>query len=424
MKRKNMYRTLSTLLAAAMVAAPALAANTALLSPSPGDLVPSVLVAPTSDALAPGVSREPVDFSWALDPEQALASRPSRITSTSKGYWLDVSAADLRRGVTLDTVSPGAVVRINPAPASGPGVGATKVDPGALDPENLIVRKGGQSLRGTEAMELLVTAQQMAAADLPFVPGTSAFRLRQTLGAGAFLVQAPALGTDAGRFVVHVQEPASALVLSLRASRPHYLHAQGLRVNLKLNDGGEALAASAIRAFVLSPAGRSFPLSFRRAATGDYRATLILDAQEPVAEGLWELQAAVEGRRGDLIVRRAGRTAFQASLPTARLEGTAEVLRPDGALTVKMGVETATAGRYEVRGVLYGTDASGTLKPFAIGHSAAWLPTGRGDLTLSFGKELLAGSGLAAPFEIRDLRLMDQGRMGLLQRQVRGLVID
>ncbi|MCB1035689.1 MAG: DUF4785 family protein [Acidobacteria bacterium] len=417
---KTMLKT-STLLAITalcLAALPASAAGSALLAPTAGDLVPSILVAPTVGGPQPEVSREPVSFAWALDSSRPLDAAPPRFTSTSKGYWLDVSAEELRQGVPLDTVSAGALVRINPAPGATAAPAA-----GALDPQNLVVVKEGTDLSGAQAMEFLVTAEQMAAADLPFAPGTSAFRLRTELGAGAFRLQAPALPASVGRFVVHVQEPASEVVLALRSNRPHYLHGQGLRVTLKLNDGGQSLAATDIRAFVLSPAGRSFPVAFRRAG-GEYRANLLLDAQERFAEGLWELQATVEGRRGELTVRRGGRTAFQVSLPTARLEGTADVTREGGGLAVRMGVETAVAGRYEIRGVLYGTDAEGQLKPFAVGHSAAWLGAGRGDVTLTFEKELLSGSGLAAPFEIRDLRLLDQGRMGLLQRQERGLALD
>jgi len=45
-----------------------------------------------------------------------------------------------------------------------------------------------------------------------------------------------------------------------------------------------------------------------------------------------------------------------------------------------------------------------------------------GALELALPRDVL--NGLTAPFEVRDLRLDDQGRMGVLHRQARGLVIE
>ncbi len=86
-------------------------------------------------------------------------------------------------------------------------------------------------------------------------------------------------------------------------------------------------------------------------------------------------------------------------------------------MRVALGVEVAAPGRYDVRGVVYGRDATGQARPLALAQSAAWLDAGRGELALDVDAGLIAKSGLAAPFELRDVRLMDQGRMGLLQRQ-------
>ena len=80
-------------------------------------------------------------------------------------------------------------------------------------------------------------------------------------------------------------------------------------------------------------------------------------------------------------------------------------------------------GRYEARGVLYATAADGTLRPAGIAHSAAWLEAGTGSVELAFGREVLDGSELGTPFEVRDLRLIDQVSMGLLHRQERALEI-
>ena len=80
--------------------------------------MPSRLVAaPDGAAAVPDISREPVTFSWALDPEAPLAE-PRPFTAESREHWLRATAAELARGVPLYTLAPEALVRINPAPGS------------------------------------------------------------------------------------------------------------------------------------------------------------------------------------------------------------------------------------------------------------------------------------------------------------------
>ncbi len=107
----------------------------------------------------------------------------------------------------------------------------------------------------------------------------------------------------------------------------------------------------------------------------------------------------------------------------ARFSGSVDVDRAGG-LGLRLGVESASASRYEARGVLYATAADGALRPVGIAHAAAWLEAGDGSLELTFDRTLLAESGLGAPFELRDLRLVDQVSMGLLHRQERAMAIS
>ena len=83
-------------------------------------------------------------------------------------------------------------------------------------------------------------------------------------------------------------------------------------------------------------------------------------------------------------------------------------------------VEAASSGRFEVRGVLYGTAGDGSLLPFAIAHAARWLDPGQADITLKFGADVMP-SGLSAPYELRDLSLNDQARMGQLETRARAV---
>ena len=119
---------------------------------------------------------------------------------------------------------------------------------------------------------------------------------------------------------------------------------------------------------------------------------------------------------------RDARTAVMVSLPTARFTGEAEVLRRDGGMVFQMPVETAAAGRYELRGTLYGSDPSGELKPMAIAHGAQVVSAGSGVLELRFTPDVM-NPALSAPYALRDLSLSDQSRMSLSEQRREALDI-
>ena len=80
-------------------------------------------------------------------------------------------------------------------------------------------------------------------------------------------------------------------------------------------------------------------------------------------------------------------------------------------------MDVAVAGRYEVRAILFGTNAEGKLQPLAIGNTANWMEAGQGALAMTFDRKVISDSGLRAPFAVKDLRLIHQNRMSLLHRQ-------
>jgi hypothetical protein len=266
-----------------------------------------------------------------------------------------------------------------------------------------------------------VTDDKLAKADLPFAPGTSAFRLRASLGAGQFKLRADNLG-DSERFLVNVVEPDSPVSLTMQAGAAAYLHGQQLSLTSSLRSSdGSAAALSRLEGYVMSPAGRRFPLTFKNGAGGRMTAQLALDADEELAPGLWEVHAHAHGKAKQGDVMRSLRLAFPVAMPTAKLDRKLALAEHAGGIQVNFGVEAAQAGRYEVRGVLYGT-VQGALKPVGVAHAAQWLEPGSGTIALTFAPELRAAA--TGPYEIRELFLLDQGRMGVLQRQQRAVVID
>lgn len=416
----------SVLLGLALSVAASGAAAQSLLAPEADDLAVRSL-SPGKAGLPPSrpdVPREPVAFSWPLEVDRALDLRPAPAVQRSKEFWLQASAADLRRGIELPVAAPGALVRVNPAPAAGSPAAkkAAILDPARLE----LVDDKGQVHKGAAALDRIVTAEQLAAADSPFPEGTAAFRLSKELGAGRLVLRAPDLAAGPERYVVHVLDQASDLELALRSERGAYLAGDVLTVETALLQGGLRLDLDEVTGHLVAPTGEAWPVRFEKDGTGAWQASAPL-AGAAAPGGLWEVEVTARGEQEGQKVLRGVRTAFAVAAPTARFTGAADPTpakaRGAGRPAVTLEVEAAAAGRYEVRGVLFGTDARGELRPAAVAHAAAWLEPGRGRIELVFDPAALAQAGLQAPFEVRDLQLLDQGRMGLLHRQARGLVL-
>ena len=403
-------KTLSILLSLVLLAGIAGAQSRATLAPATdGDLTPSVLVAPMGTKAA-ALPTEPVSLSWALDKTRALEA-PAPFVAQSLEYFLDLTADELAAGVDFSTLAPGALLRLNPAPGQDKAV--------TLDPLSISVTTADKATfaDGT-GFDQLANSDQLKAAGAPFMEGTIAFRLSPEVGAGHLKLAVSGLeGSD--RYVLHVFDKGSDLALALNTDRSAYLHGGTLMAEARL------AGARVVEGFVTSPAGRAWPVSFEAAADGLFRASLQLDALEAPTPGLWQVHVSAVGDAGGIDFQRNARTAFDVAVPSARLNGEVSLVRGVvSGLGVRLGVEAAAAGRYEVRGVLYGTARDGSQQPVAVAHSAATLDAGHGELALSFDRKALADSGLRAPFAVRDLRLLDQGNMALLQHQADGLVIE
>lgn len=394
------------------------AAAPRFLPPQAGDLVPRQVMAPdaaVNSAGAPGLAREAVSMSWAA--QGPISTAVQHFTGQSREYYIDVSADELNAGMTIHTTSPRALVRLQPLAGGAPQ---------PVNPASLVVSDAaGRAFASGSGMDMLVTADALNKAQAPFAAGTSAFRLRADLGAGTFKLRAAQLQGPA-RYLINVVEPDSRYVLAMQTDAPNYLHGQQLTITPELQeqDGVGAArrhALATLDAVVVSPAGRRFPVVFKIDPDGRLRARLPLDAIEAPAQGLWEVQASGQAQVRGQTVRRSLRVAFAVALPVARLDGAAAPANEPGSVGLRLGVQVGAAGRYEARALLYGM-VGGAFTPLAVGHSAAWLEPGSQSLVLRYDAALLAGA--SGPFELRDLTLLDQGRMGVLQRQQRAISID
>ena len=397
----------------AALCATALSAHAELLPQRAGDLTPAAL-APATAAMAargPSVSHDPVSFSWRSGAEIAA---PQPFVAVSREAYFTVTGAELAQGVALPVTAPRALVRLQP-------IGEASIrENEAIHPSALIIVDAtGRERAAGEGMEMLVSADRLARADIPFASGTSAFRLSADVGSGPLRMRAQGLSAQQ-RYLVNVVEPDSPLALTMQAAAPAYLQGQPITVFAQLANQGSATPAR-IDATLMSPAGRGYPLVFKPGADGRMAAVVTPAAADAATPGLWEVQANVKATVQGRPALRSARFAVPVALPTAKLTRAADLAGDGAALTVKLGVEAASAGRYEVRGVLYGT-VQGQLQPLGVGNAAQWLEPGQASIGLPFDAALLAAS--KGPYELRDLQLLDQGRLAVLQRQQLALTMD
>lgn len=388
--------TIAAAVAAAIVALPLHAAQP-LLARSSDAVAPRVESAPLQ---ANGIERAPVSFAWALDPTQALAA-PAPFVATSRSYWEMVDAATLQRGLDLPLTAPDAVIQVSPVQGAR-----------ALAPEQWQVRDPA----GTLAVDKAVDAGQLRAAGLSVGQGSAMVRTGSSAAVGTYSLRS---AQAQGRYVVQVLEPHSTVALQMQASAQQVLAGGSLALTVRLlDDGGRAALAGAKasgrslaaggEALLVAPDGRSWPVPLVAGKDG-LSARVTIPRDIGAVQGLWELQAFVSGNG----VQRDGKVAFAVARPTARFSGQAEV--DVTRRTVSLPVQIGAPGRYEARGTLYATGPDGQLRPVAQAHSAAWFErAGNGVIALPFAGVALP-RGYAAPFELRDLQLQDQGRMAPIE---------
>jgi hypothetical protein len=402
-----MTKYLSILVLSVLAASAAQAAS--LLAPGAQDQVPSRLAVQAKALPSTALDRTPVHVSHALDGTQALDVAPKAFVAQSREFWSEVGETELRAGVKVTTTAPGALIRLSPQGGST----------AALDPAGVLVRANGRTLSANEASSAVADAKSLRSAGMVVTDGTLAFRLAAASGSGEVEIAA---AHAQGRYLVHVFEPDSTLVLSLAADRDTTLAGSAITFRAALTDGNAARALRLASGLVTAPDGYSADLHFTRNGDGSFSATFTPDAAHSDGPQLWEAHAFTATMAGALTVLRDAKTAFAVSEASARFGGDASITRDASGLRVALGVTTANASRYQVSAVLYGTGADGALRPAALAQSATWLAASGGTVELGFDAETLGM--LRAPFELRDLRLVDQANMGVIERRERALLID
>ena len=334
------------------------------------------------------------------------------LISESRQYYIDTTGGQLADGIDLPLTAPGAVIRLSTG---------TSDNRSGLSLRQLELKLNGNTVDARKIAQNVTGGRQLRASGWRVPENTLAFRMDRATGAGTLTLRYSGLTADAP-VLVHVFEPESRWVARLALNNQRFLAGQTITASLMIDDGLRQQTPTAASAILSAPGGEHLRSMHRSGGDGFWQ----LIAPEQVQsnhQGLYEIHLHVEQRFGDLIVRRDISHAVSIAPSLARFSGTATVAH-DRQVQLALPVEASLAGRYQINATLYATDQKGELQPAIFSQSAAVLPAGGGPLSIAFDTQALAQAGLGAPFELRDVSLLDQGRMLQLEHRQRALVIE
>ncbi|MCW9027318.1 MAG: DUF4785 family protein [Kangiella sp.] len=344
-------------------------------------------------------------FAVAQDNKFVINQNEHIPATQSREYSLDVNGQSLQRGVSLTTSAPGALVRISAAD------GRSAVEPQMMN----ISQKGGKSFAKGSGFDMLVDSNAMQAQGIGFQRGTTGFKLADNLGQGEFTLQTNQKLNPNGKYRINVFEKNSDTALYLKSGQGTYFRNDTLNISANVFDRGQAQTIRNIKARLVSPTGQSYPVIFKKSGDGYQIKMPMKMAADNVPGALWELHTEVKAHVNGKLIQRNGRVPFSYDEMTASAGGNVQIVGGDKNLKAMVPVKVKKDSRFEVRGVLYGSDKAGNMKPIMVTHTADNLSRGAGQIMMEFDAKILASSGLSAPYELRNVELRDQSQMAILK---------
>ena len=391
-----------------------------LLPLEPGD-VSSESIHKLGDSELVNRSRDDVAFSWPVDVDRKIVQNSS-YASISRSYWRRVSAIELSEGIAIGTTAPGALVRIS---------AGSKRDSARLDAQSSlsIEHFGLIDPQGVEhslpaLIEKSASFEQLGAVNIGFASGTFIFKLDPNLGMGEFTLVSKGNQNESDHYIVYVYDKNSDYVMNMQLPQTTVFEGDTLIARLALEGAYADLPVRLNNAFVIGPAGQRIALGEADYSGRTLELRFFPEDLVSHSPGLWEVHASIGFTIDGQEVQRNTKNAVAINRAGATLTGEVGIHVTKGKkMILNFGLSSKSAGRYEVRGVLYGTDKNGHMKPIMFGSSAGWREPGESRIGLELQLSKL-GHRISPPYELRHLMVYDQSRLMLLRKQSRALRIE
>lgn len=350
-------------------------------------------------------SNDYLTFSFPV--EQTLTvSNDKGYNALSNEYFMRVTGAQLNQGITVNTTQSEVALLISRGSSE-----TAALDTGLLQlrhPDN-----AAQSLVTSR-----VSAEQLSQVSL--FSNTVALKTAAAAPAGALKLSTQQALSNDDKYLVQIKEKNSPYELSV--SIPTQTYTEGERVIARgaMLSNGKAFKAAKASATLIAPNGDVSEVNVRVNGTDiNFTAADQSNIQSPI-NGMYELHVESAGEQNGLAVQRNAKVAFALSRDTATLRG-ASIKNANG-LSADVKFVAKEASRFEVRGVLYGTNSKGRLVPVMETHAAQNTNAGAETINLAFDAAILKKAGVKAPYELRDVRLFDQKQLGMIDTLNRKVV--
>ena len=363
--------------------------------------------------------QEMVQFSQMVTSNDLAKLKTTLPLVKSQQYYMRVTGAELNKGLSIDTSAAGALVRISPT--KGSNSSSIKVE------ELKITTPTGNKMSAVDAMEFKANSKDLQAT--PFPEGTSVFKFDSQLGAGKFKINTTRQLMDKEEFIVNVLEKKSPFQLSLRTNAHQVFAGENFSAKLQLTNLSEKTnmlssrtnkqqsvspKLTAVKGKLVAPDGQEYPVKFSASKNGEFNLDMPMTLPLSAAQGLWEVKVNTQGQNGALVIKRDARLAFAYNPVTAVVENVSMPRQfAKQHIQSQVTVNAQYAGRYEVKGILYGKQ-KGRLIPMMETRTAMWLEVGDNQVPLLFDKvREKFHSTSANTWVVKNITLTDQSRMSV-----------
>jgi len=352
-------------------------------------------------------NQDRVAFNQSLIGQEYNAYVNNGYVSESKQYWLDTDAQKLSQGVVLPITSNTAIIRVSPLHVNNKS--------SAIEQQQVELSMKGIALNPST----FANSQQLKATGMSVSDHTVAMKV--TAQAGDLMLKVNGLtagGSDP--FTLHVFEPESEHVLSLKTVHQSHVDNEPVVIKASMNDTAGTLPMQ-INGYITAPGGEKVQdLTFKAGSNGGYETSVSGLHGRSLSNGLWEVHTISETMVDGVKVLRDASSAFAVDLSSAQFDGNLGFEKN----LLNVGIDNALAGRYEIRGTLLGHDANKGLQPIALMMTAQWLKAGSQTLAFDWPTDLVESSGLQPPFLIKGVELKNQSLMAPVQRIESGIKLD
>ncbi|CEG57316.1 DUF4785 domain-containing protein [Legionella fallonii] len=288
----------------------------------------------------------------------------------SYSYREKVTAKQLKDGVVISTLAPGAVIRITPL--------QKKAMP------RLMLKTPKEQLVPLKEASALFNQDEGTREETLFMKHQTMLQIKPELGAGKFTLKSDDIdGKSSDTYLINVFDKFSLTYLLVESDSLHYQYGDKLTATVSLKDSEEDYSVDDVNVSLVSPQGEITPLTLTKIKHNKFQGSTFLNSEINDQGKNWYIDANVNTTLDQKVIRRSGHAAFSYAIPSASLLSIKKLSATH--LTFTATIDVATASRYALQSVLfYQTGEGAAIRPIEISQKAQWFEPGKHVIQFTF----------------------------------------